>query len=80
MATIRVTLEDQEGLGAILCGLGLALCLFFGSCAVFALEDASLNTARVWIGLGAGILSLTLGLPMLLAAPRDRSTAGKKCC
>lgn len=78
MATISMTVEDKEGLGAILCGLSLALCLFFGSCAVFALEDASLNIARVWIGLGTGILSLTLGLPMLLAASRDRSTAGTK--
>lgn len=78
MATIRMALEDKEGLGAILCGLGLALCLFFGTCAVFALKDASLNIARVWIGLGTGILSLTLGLPMLLTASRDRSTAGTK--
>lgn len=63
--------SDKGGAGAILVGSGLALFLFFGASAIFAVTgDESLNTATTWAGFAAALGCIGSGFPLVVRYAR----------
>lgn len=65
--------SDKGGIGAILVGIGLALWLFYGACAIFAVTgDESLNTATTWAGFAAALGCIGTGFPLVVRYGRSK--------
>ena len=58
---------DKGEIGAILAGIGLALWLFYGAAAIFAITgDNDLNSAETWVGLVAAVIFIGSGFPLVI--------------
>lgn len=65
--------SDKGNIGTILVGIGLALLLFYGASAIFAVTgDESLDTASTWTGLAAALGCVGLGFPLVIRYGRSK--------
>lgn len=69
-----MTNSEKGNLGAVLVGAGLALWLFFGAAAGFAVTgDDDLNRASTWVGFAAVLVCIGIGLALTVQYGRSKS-------